>query len=226
MGRRPKITVWDTSSMQCTSVLEGVHRRGVSLLSFNGRGDLLASVGLDNDHTIVVYNWEQQRLLCTADGDMGKVLGCDFAPDGRLVTCGVKHIKFWTLRGSNMKSQKGLFGKQAGLQVAAGGRAGGECSVMSWTVLYCVVLCCGAVLCCAVLCCTVLLLLCYVVCEADHVRPGTHVHWMGSLCGRALCARTCVAECGCEGWPQAKLLPLSAFSACPLYLPPLPLLEP
>ena len=31
---------------------------------------------------------------------------------GSLVTCGVKHIKFWTLCGNTLMGKKGIFGKK------------------------------------------------------------------------------------------------------------------
>ena len=47
IGRKPKIIVWDSDTLQTLAVLKGFHKRGVPLLAFSeGRGDRLASVGL------------------------------------------------------------------------------------------------------------------------------------------------------------------------------------
>ena len=44
---------------------------------------------------------------------------------GSLVTCGVKHIKFWTLCGNSLSGKKGIFGKK-GWGVSESERERGE----------------------------------------------------------------------------------------------------
>ena len=114
IGRMPKIIVWDTDTLETLTVLKGFHKRGVPLLAFSeGRGDRLASVGLDNDFSIAVYAWEQKVCLATSKGSKSKILGLRFGSNvNTLVTCGVRHVSFWEMKGSTLKSQKGLFGKK------------------------------------------------------------------------------------------------------------------
>lgn len=46
---------------------------------------------------------------------------------GSLVTCGVKHIKFWTLCGNSLSGKKGIFGKKGwGVSERGGERGEGE----------------------------------------------------------------------------------------------------
>jgi len=103
-------------------------------------GDYVASVGLDDDHSMAIYHWGQKRLVASGPTDKGKVLGLSFlSPAGltvpgkgsgsssnnnskvvkatpcgtecdRLVTCGESHIKFWQINGRNLNCQKGVFG--------------------------------------------------------------------------------------------------------------------
>lgn len=112
IGRTPKIIVWDSETSGSLAVLKGFHKRGVPLLAFSeGRGDRLASVGLDNDFSIAVYAWEQKVCIATSKGSKSKILGLRFGKDlNTLVTCGVRHVSFWQIKGSTLKSQKGLFG--------------------------------------------------------------------------------------------------------------------
>jgi WD40 repeat protein len=56
-GRQPCIIVWNSQDMRSIARLECSHRVGIPLLAFNSKGDLLASVGLDDDHTLVVHDW-------------------------------------------------------------------------------------------------------------------------------------------------------------------------
>jgi microtubule-associated protein-like 6 len=114
IGRTPKIVVWDTDTLETLAVLKGFHKRGVPLLAFSeGRGDRLASVGLDNDHSIAVYAWEQKVCLATSKGSKSQIFGIRFGKDiNTLVTCGVRHVSFWEIKGTTLKSQKGLFGRK------------------------------------------------------------------------------------------------------------------
>jgi len=112
IGRKPKIIVWDSDTLQTLAVLKGFHKRGVPLLAFSeGRGDRLASVGLDNDHSIAVYAWEQKVCIATCKGSKSAILGLRFGQDlNTLVSCGVNHVSFWKIKGSTLKRQKGLYG--------------------------------------------------------------------------------------------------------------------
>lgn len=69
------------------------------------------SVGLDNDHSIAVYNMKGS-MVCSAKGAQSKILDIAFKPsDDALVSCGMKHVTFWEL-GRTLKSKKGIFGKK------------------------------------------------------------------------------------------------------------------
>ena len=64
--------------METQAVIEKCHERGVGLLAFDGlgegqQGDIIASVGLDNDHSIFFHRWKQQQKLATARGSKNKV---------------------------------------------------------------------------------------------------------------------------------------------------------
>ncbi|ESN91894.1 hypothetical protein HELRODRAFT_181950 [Helobdella robusta] len=64
IGQRPTIHVWHSKTMSTNSVLSGVLKGGVVSVDFSCGGKLLVAVGLDEEHTIVVYNWvEGMRCL-------------------------------------------------------------------------------------------------------------------------------------------------------------------
>lgn len=79
---------------------------------------LLASVGLDDYHTLNVWDWRKGKLLSSTRGHSDRIFDVQFNPfiPNTLVTCGVKHIKFWSLCGNSLTGKKGIFGK-AGLLV-------------------------------------------------------------------------------------------------------------
>lgn len=63
-ARVPSILVWDYEAKTTVATLTGLHRRGVSHLCFSPDGKWLASVGLDDFHTLVVHEWAMQTVRC------------------------------------------------------------------------------------------------------------------------------------------------------------------
>ena len=74
----------------------------------------LASVGLDDHHTLNIWDWKRGKVIASTRGHSDRIFDVQFNPHSatELVTCGVKHIKFWTLRGNSLSGKKGLFGKK------------------------------------------------------------------------------------------------------------------
>ena len=114
VGRDPAIHIWNATSLDTLSILKGEHERGVCAVSFSPDGKRLASVGLDNDHSIVVWSWKKGEKLATTRGHKDKIFGISWNPysGDQLVTVGVKHIKFWSAVGGGFTSKRGVFGKK------------------------------------------------------------------------------------------------------------------
>ncbi|KAF7251686.1 Echinoderm microtubule-associated protein-like 5, partial [Varanus komodoensis] len=55
----PCIHIWDAMSKQTLSVLRCYHSKGVCSVSFSATGKLLLSVGLDPEHTITIWKWQE-----------------------------------------------------------------------------------------------------------------------------------------------------------------------
>ncbi|XP_071162130.1 echinoderm microtubule-associated protein-like 6 [Mytilus edulis] len=117
VGRDGTIHIWDTESMKTLSVLKGQHQRGVCAVDFSGDGKKLASVGLDDNHLIVVWDWRKGEKLASTRGHKDKIFVIKWNPSDntKLVTVGVKHIKFWTQTGGGFTSVRGTLGKVAKL---------------------------------------------------------------------------------------------------------------
>ena len=126
-GKTSTIIVWDAERLHIRARLSGVHHHGVSLLSFNSKGNYLASIGLDAENTLVVYEWKKKNMILTTPTDKRRILCVCFvvmvdkddtesevgaAPDYMVVTGGVSHMKFWWARGQNVKSQRALWGQE------------------------------------------------------------------------------------------------------------------
>lgn len=122
-GRQTHILVWNAKDEPLGkrfTCLRG-HAVAVRAISFSHDGKLVASLGGDLYNTICVHDWKEQTLLATARGHSFRVHTLAFNPFqacGRpetrrtkkpgqalhdddvcytLVSCGVRHIRFWTL---------------------------------------------------------------------------------------------------------------------------------
>ncbi|EEY63980.1 microtubule-associated protein, putative [Phytophthora infestans T30-4] len=115
MGKKPKIYVWDSASgVAVAPCLEGFHQRFVNAICYSSDGSKLGSVGGDDDHSIAIYNWQSGVLSSQSRGERNNVRGmCYHAATKEWVTCGDKHIRFWTEQGKNLTSKKAIFGTKA-----------------------------------------------------------------------------------------------------------------
>uniref|UniRef100_A0A8B9D2A6 EMAP like 5 n=2 Tax=Anser TaxID=8842 RepID=A0A8B9D2A6_9AVES len=118
VGKEPYICVWDSYTVQTVSVLKDVHTHGIACLAFDLDGQRLVSVGLDSKNTVCVWDWRKGKLLSMAPGHTDRIfdISWDLYQPNKLVSCGVKHIKFWSLCGNSLTPKRGVFGKTGDLQ--------------------------------------------------------------------------------------------------------------
>ncbi|EGR30797.1 hypothetical protein IMG5_123400 [Ichthyophthirius multifiliis] len=98
------IFVWDVETNEIKANFNDFHRRAVVLLKFSPNGQLLLSVGQDDDNSLAIYDWQAKRLVTTSQVDKAKVTSAAWKNETEFVTTGFKHVKFWTLSGRNAKS--------------------------------------------------------------------------------------------------------------------------
>ncbi|CAF1152501.1 unnamed protein product [Rotaria sordida] len=109
IGTNAQICIWNTQGkMKLESLLQG-HADGVGAMNFNADGEKLASVGIDHDNTIKIWEWRRGKLLATVAGHTERVFDIIYHGD-HVITCGVKHIRFWTLLGNTLQVEEGQFG--------------------------------------------------------------------------------------------------------------------
>jgi microtubule-associated protein-like 6 len=110
-GAEPAVCVWSASSGQLLAELRGFHRRGVIVLAFDATGERLVTCGLDDQHSVAVYDWRTQRLLASSPGT-GRALVAGFSPlGGRLVSGGAGHFSFWSTVGAAMSPAEASYGR-------------------------------------------------------------------------------------------------------------------
>jgi microtubule-associated protein-like 6 len=134
VGKNPSIIVWDSKDIQVLCKLEGAHLNGVSFLAFNSKGNILASIGLDETSSLCIHDWMKGIKILTTPTEKGKIfclcfLAMDLVPGligsssgdtnsvindvtkEVVVTGGVMHLKFWWWQGQNVLSQRALWGR-------------------------------------------------------------------------------------------------------------------
>uniref|UniRef100_A0A8C4H6J2 EMAP like 6 n=1 Tax=Dicentrarchus labrax TaxID=13489 RepID=A0A8C4H6J2_DICLA len=118
VGKDPYVCVWDSFTAQTVSLLRDGHTHGIACLAFSADGQRLASVGLDAKNTVCIWEWKRGKILATATGHSDRIFDICWDPfqQNRLVSCGVKHIKFWSLCGNALTPKRGIFGKTGDLQ--------------------------------------------------------------------------------------------------------------
>lgn len=80
VGRKPPIRVWSADSGSTIAVLEGGVDRGVASLAFSPSGERLASCGLDNSHTVTVWDWRKKYRMAVAKGHTDTVYSIMYHP--------------------------------------------------------------------------------------------------------------------------------------------------
>ncbi|KAI2654594.1 Echinoderm microtubule-associated protein-like 5 [Labeo rohita] len=106
----PSIHVWEAMNKQTLSVLRCHHSRGVCSVSFSATGKLLLSVGLDPQHTLTIWKWQEGAKVASRAGHTQRIFVAEFRPDSdtQFVSVGIKHVRFWTLAGRALLSKKGV----------------------------------------------------------------------------------------------------------------------
>jgi WD40 repeat protein/Ca2+-binding EF-hand superfamily protein len=63
VSSRPLIIIWDSTDMKVTRRIQNAHVARVTLLAFSSKGNMLASVGQDENNTLVVHDHENGAEL-------------------------------------------------------------------------------------------------------------------------------------------------------------------
>lgn len=87
--------------------LENLHELNVSALAFSADGNWVVSVGGDDNHTVIVTDWESGSRIAIGRGGGNDIHGIRFNPHPEhqleLVQTGAKHSRFWQIDGSSLE---------------------------------------------------------------------------------------------------------------------------
>ena len=127
VGAEPVVLVWSVSSLAQLARLRHGRVLGITAVGFSADGGLLASAGRDDLNTVHVWDWRQERLLSTVEGQKSvppAVWGVQWAAEGGavageqqlqvagagaspacLVSYGARHIKLWGSKDGRGKTE-------------------------------------------------------------------------------------------------------------------------
>lgn len=73
-GKYPCVYVWDIETKKVRAKLSGNLKRAVASLAFSDDGNLIAAVGLDDEHAIAVYDWKRGRAIAESSTSNRRIL--------------------------------------------------------------------------------------------------------------------------------------------------------
>jgi len=110
-GQSGKVLIWNNTTLQVMASVATVPRQSPFALCFSCDGSLLFGIIDDKANTVVAMEWESSKRAAIEMNGIQQVLAIAAHPDGKvIVSCGLKHIKFWTLEKGHLIPINGSFG--------------------------------------------------------------------------------------------------------------------
>ncbi|BHF61247.1 hypothetical protein SprV_0100422000 [Sparganum proliferum] len=116
-GTEPNTCIYEYPSLKLFRILRNGTQQAYAYAQFTPDGALIATVGLDPDFLLTIWDWREERIVLRNKAfsqDIFRVLWSADLP-GILTTAGTGHIKFWkmanTFTGLKLQGNIGKFGK-------------------------------------------------------------------------------------------------------------------
>ena len=92
IGPKPLISIWSLDNMEAITTFNSPLRKGVAQLAFSPSGKFLAGGTMDDDHNVVIYDWEKNEtaskkkrtnpaIVASGKGGRSSFFSMTFAPD-------------------------------------------------------------------------------------------------------------------------------------------------
>jgi hypothetical protein len=107
---KPSLIVWSTQG-KLIQRFDGIFDKGINALSFNPTGTKLVAIGMDDNHTIYLFDLTENKLVASEKGDSYRILDVCFKSEREFVTVGIKHYKYWVIDNNKLVAKDGIFGE-------------------------------------------------------------------------------------------------------------------
>lgn len=134
-GVHPSLHIWNVETGENIAISRNRHKRAIVCVCWSPDGKYVVSVGLDNDHTMLLHDASTGNVVAATKTGTDKVIGVTWnAETNTICTVGVKHICFWAFTGSGFgRRKRGLVGRRGKRQSHLScTTVGGRC----WTGTY------------------------------------------------------------------------------------------
>ena len=111
MGAKPTIYQWNSDGSMIQSY-KGV-KKGVSAIGVNS--EYMVAAGLDDNHYVYLFSVSSGKLIGSEKGGRDVIIDLKWIDEDNFVSIGVKHYKYWTMNGKQIKGKTGSFGKNCNI---------------------------------------------------------------------------------------------------------------
>ena len=113
-GQYPMIQIFDYNTQATYRTIHGHHKRAISAIEFDPSGRYLVTCGQDDEHSLIIYDFENEKILSSTPTCGNKSLDIAFHRDGKLIIqCGDNFLRFWSLdNGTILNFKNAYFGEK------------------------------------------------------------------------------------------------------------------
>ncbi|XP_034946338.1 cilia- and flagella-associated protein 44 [Chelonus insularis] len=115
-GSNPPIIIYEWLTLKIITILKSGAVNAFSYLTYSPNGELLISQSGKPDFRLTIWEWKKEIILLQTQSYTQDVFNVRFSEylTNHFVTCGVKHVKFWsmehTFTGLKLEEKLGRFG--------------------------------------------------------------------------------------------------------------------
>lgn len=124
--------MWDTNTQQTICHFKNIFPKGVLAVHFNPSGDRLVAVGLDDAHTVAVFDVLSKSrtggvLLFMDKIGPDVITDVKWHTDSEFSSFGINHLRFWSITAGGLQYKKAILNKKESTKYLVGGFLNDDC---------------------------------------------------------------------------------------------------
>eukprot|EP00960_Hanusia_phi_P038089 753281-Hanusia_phi.AAC.2 len=102
-GKLNNICIWDSETREVQSRLQGFHQGPVLCMTFSHDGNILATLGREESHSLCLWDWRKETKLLYTKSHAKPALSLAFFPkDDYVVCCGIEFLRVWKIKENKL----------------------------------------------------------------------------------------------------------------------------